>query len=106
MLAEIGKPRFAGRKQAFILRMHLKAPDRPARPVPAMLIFASFNVLWAPLVLPLAAPPFSLSHTEIGLFGLAGVALIMAGCQAVAVVCETIHRLRHPTAKRLTLSER
>ena len=39
-----------------------------------MLIFASFNVLWAPLVLPLSAAPFSLSHTEIGLFGLAGVA--------------------------------
>ncbi|MBE7619766.1 MFS transporter [Komagataeibacter sp. FXV2] len=40
----------------------------------AFLIFAMFNVLWAPLVLPLSATPFLLSHTEVGLFGLAGVA--------------------------------
>jgi predicted MFS family arabinose efflux permease len=40
----------------------------------AMLIFATFNVLWTSMVLPLSAPPFSLSHTEVGLFGLAGVA--------------------------------
>ncbi|WP_217411014.1 MFS transporter [Acetobacter estunensis] len=40
----------------------------------AFLIFAMFNVLWAPLVLPLSAAPFSLSHTEVGLFGLVGVA--------------------------------
>lgn len=40
----------------------------------AFLIFAMFNVLWTPLVLPLSAPPFSLSHAEVGLFGLAGVA--------------------------------
>jgi predicted MFS family arabinose efflux permease len=44
----------------------------------AFLIFAAFNVLWAPLVLPLSAPPFSLSHTQIGLFGLAGVAGALA----------------------------
>ncbi|WP_233453347.1 MFS transporter [Gluconobacter thailandicus] len=40
----------------------------------AFLIFAMFNALWAPLVLPLSAPPFSLPHTEIGLFGFAGLA--------------------------------
>jgi predicted MFS family arabinose efflux permease len=44
------------------------------RAVLAFLIFATFNVLWAPLVLPLSAPPFSLSHTAVGLFGFAGVA--------------------------------
>jgi predicted MFS family arabinose efflux permease len=48
----------------------------------AFLIFASFNVLWAPLVLPLSAPPFSLSHSEIGLFGLAGVAGALAAGHA------------------------
>lgn len=56
-----------------VLRLFVGEPLLRARAVLAMLIFASFNVLWAPLVLPLAAPPFSLSHTEIGLFGLAGV---------------------------------
>jgi predicted MFS family arabinose efflux permease len=40
----------------------------------AFLIFATFNVLWAPLVLPLSGPPRSLSHTAIGLFGIAGLA--------------------------------
>jgi predicted MFS family arabinose efflux permease len=49
-------------------------PILRVRAILALLIFASFNILWAPLVLPLSAPPFSLSHTEIGLFGLAGVA--------------------------------
>ncbi|MEZ2333044.1 MFS transporter [Mesorhizobium sp. RCC_202] len=57
-----------------VLRLFVEEPLLRVRAVLAMLIFASFNVLWAPLVLPLAAPPFSLSHTEIGLFGMAGVA--------------------------------
>ncbi|MER9295706.1 MFS transporter [Mesorhizobium sp. M0621] len=57
-----------------VLLLFAQEPLLRVRAVLAMLIFASFNVLWAPLVLPLSAPPFSLSHTEIGLFGLAGVA--------------------------------
>lgn len=40
----------------------------------AFLIFATFNVLWAPLVLPLSGPPWSLPHSVTGLFGLAGLA--------------------------------
>lgn len=40
----------------------------------AMLIFASGVVLWTPMVFPLSAPPFSFSHTAIGLFGIIGVA--------------------------------
>lgn len=48
----------------------------------ALLIFASFNVLWAPLALPLASPPLSLSHSAIGLFGLAGVAGALAAGRA------------------------
>jgi predicted MFS family arabinose efflux permease len=52
------------------------------RAVLALLIFATFNVLWAPLVLPLSAPPLSLSHTEVGLFGLAGVAGALGASRA------------------------
>lgn len=44
----------------------------------AMLSFASAMVLWTPLVLPLSAPPLSLSATEVGLFGLAGAAGALA----------------------------
>lgn len=48
----------------------------------AMLLFASGTVLWTPMVLPLSAPPFSLSHTAIGLFGLAGVAGALGASRA------------------------
>ncbi|WP_077048081.1 MFS transporter [Pseudomonas sp. KK4] len=48
----------------------------------ALLIFAAFSVLWTSMVLPLSAPPLSLSHTAIGLFGLAGVAGALAARRA------------------------
>lgn len=38
----------------------------------ALLMFAAFNVFWSALVLPLSTPPFALSHTAIGAFGLVG----------------------------------
>ncbi|MEX5607325.1 MFS transporter, partial [Pseudomonas protegens] len=52
------------------------------RAVLAMLIFAAGTVLWTPLVLPLSAPPLSLPHTEIGLFGLAGAAGALGAARA------------------------
>jgi predicted MFS family arabinose efflux permease len=48
----------------------------------ALLIFAAFSVLWTSMVLPLSAPPLSLSHTAIGLFGLAGIAGALAARRA------------------------
>jgi predicted MFS family arabinose efflux permease len=54
--------------------LFVEEPILRVRAVIAMLIFATFSALWTSMVLPLSAPPFSLSHTEIGLFGLAGVA--------------------------------
>jgi predicted MFS family arabinose efflux permease len=59
-----------------------REPILRRRAVLALLIFASFNVLWTPLALPLGAPPFSLSHSAIGLFGLAGVAGALAAGRA------------------------
>ncbi|WP_234533180.1 MFS transporter [Paenibacillus pseudetheri] len=47
-----------------------------------MMIFIAFSILWTSLVLPLSAPPFSLSHTAIGAFGLAGVAGALAAARA------------------------
>ncbi|WP_338652097.1 MFS transporter [Lysinibacillus sp. Y5S-8] len=52
------------------------------RSVLAMLIFADFSILWTPLVLPLSAPPLTLSHSVIGTFGLVGVAGALAAAQA------------------------
>ena len=51
------------------------------RGVLALLMFAAFNIFWSALVLPLSAPPYSLSHTAIGAFGLVGAvgALAAAG---------------------------
>ncbi|MBC9794446.1 MFS transporter [Sinomicrobium weinanense] len=49
-----------------------KNPLFLVRSLMAMLIFAAGQVLWTPMVLPLSQPPFSLSHTAIGMLGLAG----------------------------------
>ncbi|MFJ7648704.1 MFS transporter [Lysinibacillus sp. NPDC097279] len=52
------------------------------RSVLAMLIFADFSILWTSLVLPLSTPPFALSHSAIGAFGLIGVAGALAAASA------------------------
>ncbi|MGQ7890383.1 MFS transporter [Paenibacillus sp. WC2504] len=52
------------------------------RAVLALMIFAAFSIFWTSLVLPLSAPPLSLSHTSIGAFGLAGVAGALAAARA------------------------
>jgi Arabinose efflux permease len=57
-----------------IPRMFLREPVLLFRGVLALLIFASFSTFWTALVLPLSASAFSYSHTQIGLFGLVGVA--------------------------------
>ncbi|WP_426229249.1 MFS transporter [Pararhizobium sp. DWP3-4] len=44
----------------------------------AFLIFAVFSIFWTSLALPLSVEPHAMSHTAIGLFGLAGVAGALA----------------------------
>ena len=48
----------------------------------ALLMFATFNIFWSALVLPLSAPPYGFSHTVIGAFGLAGVVGALAAARA------------------------
>lgn len=48
----------------------------------ALLIFAAFSTFWTALVLPLSAAPFSYSHTQLGLFGLVGLAGAIAATGA------------------------
>lgn len=60
----------------------IEEPVLRIRAVMAMLIFANITTLLAPLVLPLSAPPFSLTHTEIGLFGFAGAAGALGAMRA------------------------
>ncbi|HEY5756768.1 MAG TPA: MFS transporter [Steroidobacter sp.] len=62
--------------------LFLRDPLLRARSVLALLAFASFSTLWTALVLPLSAAPLFLSHTQIGLFGLAGLAGALAASGA------------------------
>lgn len=52
------------------------------RGVLALLMFAALNIFWSALVLPLSAPPHSLSHTAIGAFGLVGAIGALAAARS------------------------
>lgn len=52
------------------------------RGVLALLMFAAFNIFWSAIVLPLSAPPYSLSYTAIGALGLVGAAGALAAARA------------------------
>ena len=67
---------------ASVVGLFVKEPILRVRAMLALLIFATFSVFWTSLVLPLSAAPFSLSHTEIGMFGLVGVAGALAAARA------------------------
>ena len=71
-----------GRLIASLVTLIIEEPVLLIRGIIAMLIFANITTLLTPLVLPLSAPPFSFSHTQIGLFGLAGVAGALAATRA------------------------
>jgi predicted MFS family arabinose efflux permease len=65
-----------------LFKLLVSEPALQVRGLLALLIFAAFSVLWTAMVFPLSAPPLSLSHTAIGLFGLAGVAGALAARRA------------------------
>ena len=67
---------------ASVFSLFGQEPVLRQRAILALLTFASAMVLWTPMVLPLAAPPLSLSHSEIGLFGLVGAAGALAAARA------------------------
>jgi hypothetical protein len=62
-----------------VFHLLMTEPTLQVRGVFALLIFAAFSVLWTALV-PLSAQ--GLSHTQIGLFGLAGIAGALAASKA------------------------
>lgn len=63
-----------------VFHLFITEPQLRKRGALAMLIFAAFSMLWTSMVMPLSA--LSLSHTGIGLFGLAGVAGALAASRA------------------------
>lgn len=67
---------------ASLFRLLLTQRTLRRRGLLALLVFADFSVFWSAMVLPLSAAPLSLSHTQIGLLGLAGVAGALAAAKA------------------------
>lgn len=66
-------PMSYGRLVASTFTLFLEEAVLRIRATIALLIFAANTMLWTPLVLPLTAPPYSLSKMEVGAFGLAGI---------------------------------
>ncbi|WP_225917294.1 MFS transporter [Pseudomonas xanthosomatis] len=73
-----------GYRALLLSTLRLYRDDRLLRQrgVLALLIFAAFSVLWSAMVLPLSAPPHGLGPTQVGLFGLAGIAGALAAAHA------------------------
>ncbi|MBB1226314.1 MFS transporter [Pantoea pleuroti] len=65
-----------------VFRLFLTEPQLRRRGILALLIFAAFSMLWSSMVLPLTG--LSLSHTQTGMFGLAGLAGALAASRAGA----------------------
>lgn len=69
-----------------VLTLFVEVPALRLRAGMAAFSFAAFSVLWTSMVLLLSTPPHSLSHTAVGLFGLAGVAGALAAARAGSLV--------------------
>ncbi|WP_413105384.1 MFS transporter [Streptomyces sp. Inha503] len=63
-----------GRLVASTVTLFVRHPLLRIRGALALLVFAAFSALWSGVAQPLSGPPWSLSHTAIGAFGLAGAA--------------------------------
>ncbi|MFF4172515.1 MFS transporter [Streptomyces sp. NPDC001744] len=63
-----------GRLVASTVALFVRHPALRLRGALALLVFAAFGTLWSGMAQPLSGPPWSLSPTAIGAFGLAGAA--------------------------------
>ncbi|WP_210531257.1 MFS transporter, partial [Pantoea ananatis] len=63
-----------------VFRLFITEPQLRKRGMIALLIFAAFSMLWTTMVMPLTA--LSLTHTQTGMFGLAGMAGVLAASRA------------------------
>lgn len=63
-----------------VFQLYTTEPQLRKRGILALLIFAAFSMLWTTMVMPLTA--LSLSHTQTGMFGLAGIAGVLAASRA------------------------
>ena len=65
-----------------ILKLWLSAIATTFTRLGALLVFAAVTTLLTPMVLALTAPPHSLSHAQVGLFGLTGLAGVVGALSA------------------------
>lgn len=63
-----------------VFQLYITEPQLRKRGILALLIFTAFSMLWTTMVMPLTA--LSLSHTQAGMFGLAGLAGVLAASRA------------------------
>lgn len=63
-----------------VFQLYITEPQLRKRGILALLIFAAFSMLWTTMVMPLTA--LSLSHTQAGMFGLSGLAGVLAASRA------------------------
>lgn len=82
VLAVASTPLSYPRLLASMLTLLCQEKVLQVRGVLALLMFAAFNIFWSALVLPLSAPPFGFSHTEIGALGLVGAIGALAAGRA------------------------
>lgn len=82
VLAVAPNPLSYSRLLASMLTLLRQEKVLQVRGVLALLMFAAFNIFWSALVLPLSAPPFGFSHTEIGALGLVGAIGALAAGRA------------------------
>ncbi|WP_181790177.1 MFS transporter [Streptomyces phytophilus] len=84
-------PRHGGAPQAVLrygqllrstVSLFVREPLLRLRALFGLLIFASFSTLWSSVALPLGEPPYSLSHTAVGMLGLIGVVGALAASAA------------------------
>jgi uncharacterized MnhB-related membrane protein len=70
--------------QLLVSMFTLLASERvlQVRGMVGLLMFGAFSIFWSSLVLLLGAPPFSMSHTQIGAFGLVGAVGALAAARA------------------------
>ncbi|WP_394298715.1 MFS transporter [Streptomyces rimosus] len=75
LVASHGRPVASyGRLVTSTVTLFARHPLLRIRGALALLVFAAFSTLWSGMAQPLSSPPWSLSHTAIGAFGLAGAA--------------------------------
>jgi predicted MFS family arabinose efflux permease len=81
--APVRRPAYADLIVSMFVLMR-REPVLRVRGMIALLMFMAFSMFWSAMVLPLGGPPHGFTHSEIGAFGLVGVAGVLGAARAGA----------------------